>query len=132
LRVLEQHIEPLRLILVCKPLARAFQCLAPAVARPSPRDLFAPGLQSSGMNDRRRLGDAIRLADVNRVGIAISNQLNRSERMIPSEIHSADARPMTGKFPMLDCKRLFGNRENAARAEHRNPTYPGFTLVHRV
>src|SRR5262249_35059596 len=132
LRVVVQHIEPLRLILVCKRLARAFQCLAPAVARPGPGDLFAPGLQSSSMDDRRGLGDAIRLAHVNRVGVAIPNQLDRSERMIPPEIHSADARPMTGKLAMLDCKRLFGNGENAARAEYRNPTYPGFTLMHRV
>src|SRR5215472_5153800 len=67
LRVLEQHIEALRLILVCKRLARPLQCLAPAVARPCPGDLFAPGLQSCSMDDRRGLGDAISLADVNGV-----------------------------------------------------------------
>jgi len=67
LRVVVQHIEPLRLILVCKRFARAFQCLAPTVARPSPRNLFAPGLQSCSMDDRRGLGDAIGLADVNGV-----------------------------------------------------------------
>ena len=78
------------------------------------------------MNNGCRLADAVRLGDIDGVGVAIPYQLNRRKRMIPAEIHAANARPMPGKLAVFNRERLFLHRKNATAAEHRDA--PGARL----
>src|SRR5712671_4501063 len=92
--MIEEHVQALLAVLLRKRLARTFQRLAATITRPRPRDLLAPQLQRGSMDDRRGLGDAISLADVNCISVSVPNQCDGCEGMIPSKIHSADTRPM--------------------------------------
>src|SRR5215510_4414040 len=119
LRMLVQHVQTLRSILISQRLAGAFQGLTATVTRPGPGQI-APRLERRSVNDSRRLAQAVSPADIDRVSIAIPYQLDRRKGMIPAEIHPANARPMPGKLAVLDRERLLLHRENAAAAENRN------------
>src|SRR5262252_4487955 len=114
-----EHVEPLRRVLLGQRNAGAFQGLAPAITRPGPRQI-APRLERRRVNDSRRLAQAVSPADIDRVSIAIPYQLDRRKRMIPTEIHSADARPMPGKLAVLNRERLFLHGEDATAAKYRD------------
>src|SRR5262245_62211193 len=129
--MLVQHVQTLRSILISQRLAGAFQGLPATVTRPGPRQI-APRLERRSVNDGRRLAQAVSPADIDRVGVAIPYQLNRRKRMIPAEIHPADARPMPGKLAMLNRERLLLHGEDAAAAENRDAFGARLNLVRRI
>src|SRR5262249_53421650 len=69
------------------------------------------------MDDRCFLADSVALAHINGVRVSVPNQFDRRERVIPSEIHPTDARPMAGEIGLLAGKHLFSDGEDAARAQ---------------
>src|SRR5215831_17930152 len=125
-----EHVEPLRRVLLGQRNAGAFQGLSATVTRPGPRQI-APRPERRSVNDSRRLAQAVSPADIDRISIGIPYQLNRRKRMIPAEIHPADARPMPGKLAMLNRERLLLHRENAAAAENRDALGARLNLVRR-
>src|SRR5215510_14585607 len=131
LRMLVQHVQTLRSILISQRLAGAFQGLPATVTRPGPWQI-APRLERRSVNDSRRLAQAVSPADIDRVGIAIPYQLNRRKGMIPAEIHPADARPMPGKLAMLNTERLLLHGEDATAAKNRDALGARLNLVRRI
>src|SRR5262249_20975143 len=120
LRMVVQHLKALRSVLIRKRLAGAFQRLASTIPWPRPRQSLAPQSERCRMNDSGCLADAIALAHINRVRVSVPDQFDRRERVIPSEIHPTDARPMTGEIGLLAGKQLFGDGKDAARTQRRN------------
>src|SRR5215510_11249443 len=131
LRMLVQHVQTLRSILISQRLAGAFQGLPATVTRPGPRQI-PPRLERRSVNDGRRLAQTVSPADIDRVSVAIPYQLNRRKGMIPAEIHPADARPMPGKLAMLNRERLLLHREDATAAKNRDALGARLKLVRRI
>ena len=69
------------------------------------------------MNERRRLGFPVSVSQVQSVGIAVMRQHRRRKRMVPTEIHAANQRPVgrNGEWSAFDV--FLGNRENRATTE---------------
>jgi hypothetical protein len=72
------------------------------------------------------------LRDIDGVGVAVPNKLDGRKRVVPSEVHAADARPVGWKIPVIDGKRFLVDREYSARAQNRNPLSAGFQFVWRI
>src|SRR5262245_59287919 len=126
-----EHVEPLRRVLLGQRNAGAFQGLPATVTRPGPRQI-APRLERRSVNDCRRLAQTVGPADIDRVGVAIPYQLDRRKGVIPTKVHPTDARPMPGKFAVLNRERLLLHRENAAAAENRNTLGARLVFVRRI
>src|SRR5262245_44054670 len=110
-----QHLKALRSVLIRKRLAGAFQRLASAITRPRPRQTQAPEFERRRVNDGGLLAYSVTLRDVDGVRVAIPYELDRRERVIPPEIHSADTRPIAREVGLLAGKQFFGDGKNPAR-----------------
>src|SRR5262249_49163656 len=115
-----QHIEALLTILIGKRDAGAFQRFSLAVTRPGPAQVSAPRPDCSSVFDRRRFLQAMASADVYGVAVAVPDELNRSKGVVPAEIHSANARPVTREVTVFADNLGFLDREYSAGAENRN------------
>src|SRR5262249_51877517 len=117
LRMLVQHLEALRSVLIRKRLAGAFQRLASAIPWPRPRQTLAPQFERCRVNDGGCLADAIAFRDVDGVCISVPDQFDRRERVIPSEIHPTDAWPVSREIGLLAGEHFFGDGKDAARTQ---------------
>src|SRR5262249_52317084 len=115
LRMLVQHFEALRSVLIRKRLAGAFQRLAATITWPRPRQSLAPQSERCRMNDSGCLADAIAFRDIDGVCISVPDQFARRERVLPPEIHPTNAWPMAGKIGLLAGEHFFGDGKDAAR-----------------
>src|ERR1700750_2014852 len=98
--MLVQHLEPLRGVLIRERFACAFERFATTITRPCPKELSAPQLQRRRVENWRCFADAIALRDVHRVSVAIPDQLHGTEGMVPTKVHSTNARPLVGKVSL--------------------------------
>src|SRR4029077_7085937 len=102
------------------------------ITRPRPSKILAPKLERRSVNNGCRLAHAVSLGDIDGVSVAIPHQLDRRERVIPAEIHAANARPMPGKLAMLNRERLFRYRKDAARAKRRDAFGACLAFMRRI
>jgi len=72
------------------------------------------------VNDGRCLADAIAPAHVNSVSVAIPDQFDRREWVIPTKITPNDARPVPRKIALLNREHFLCDGENATAAENWN------------
>jgi len=66
------------------------------------------------MFDWCRFLQAITAGDIDGIGIAVPYELDRSKRMIPSEIHAANARPVAGEVAVFAGNLYLLDREDSA------------------
>src|SRR5262249_30261180 len=78
------------------------------------------------------LADAIALRDVDGVCISVPDQFDRREWVIPSEIHPADAWPVSRELALLASDHLFGNGEDAPGTQCRHTFRTRLALMCRV
>jgi hypothetical protein len=71
----------------------------------------------------------IRLGHVDSVGVPIPSELDRGERVIPAEIHSANAAKVFRKLTPIDGQQLFRDREDAPAPERRYPLRARLALM---
>src|SRR5262247_3148825 len=115
--MLVQHLKALRSVLIRKRLAGAFQRLASAISGPRPRQFLAPQFERCRVNDGGRLPNAITFRDVDGIGISVPDQFNRRKRVLPSEIHPADAWPVSWEIGLLAGEHFFSDGKDAARTQ---------------
>src|SRR5262245_31171819 len=84
------------------------------------------------MDDGRCLANAVAPRYVDRIGVAVPHKLHGRERMVPTEIHAADARPMPRKVARLAGDDLLRNREDATGAKCRHALRARLALMRRV
>src|SRR5262245_26670920 len=109
-----QHVEALLTILIGKRDASAFQRFSLAVAGPCPAQVSAPCPDCCSVFDRRRFLQAMAPGDVYGVAIAVPDELDGGEWVIPAKIHTADARPVTRKVAVFASNLCFFDREFCA------------------
>src|SRR5262245_28910795 len=132
LRMLVQHLEALRSVLIRKRLAGAFQRLASAIPWPRPRQVLAPQFERCRVNDGGCLADAIAFRDVDGVCISVPDQFDRRERVIPSEIHPTDAWPVSREIALLAGEHFFGDGKDAARTQCWHASRARLALVRGI
>src|SRR5512132_1698728 len=98
----KEHVEALGSVLIGERHASAFQRFASAVTRPGPRQFLAPGAKRGGVNDGRSLSQPMGLADIHNVRIAIPDQFDSSEWVVPAKVNATNARPVRRKLSMID------------------------------
>src|SRR5262245_44377990 len=74
----------------------------------------------------------MRAANVDSVRIAIPNQLHSRERMVPAEVHAADAWPVRRKISLLNRKCFLRDGKDSTRAKYWNSFDASLGLVCRV
>src|SRR5262249_40802011 len=111
LRVVGQHIQALVPILFSKCNAGALKRFPLAISGPTPTEIAAPETDSRSVLNRRCLFQSVTAGDINGVGVAVPDQFNRCERVVPTEIHSADTRPMAREVAVLASNLYFLDRE---------------------
>src|SRR5262245_40845118 len=116
-----QHVEALVAILRSQGHACTFKGLSVAVSRPRPAEFLPPSTKRRSVNNRSCFFHPIRLRNINSVRIAVPNQFHSRERMVPTEVHAADARPVCWEIEVVDCEGFFRDREDPARTEGWNP-----------
>src|SRR5262249_21976619 len=124
-----QHVEALLTILIGKGDAGAFQRFSLAVPRPGPAQVSAPCPDCSGVLNRRCFFQSMTPRDVYGVAIAVPDELDGGKRMVSTEIHAADPRPVTRKVTVFANDLCFFDWEDATGAENRNSFRAGFQLV---
>jgi hypothetical protein len=72
------------------------------------------------VHDGRALALAKRLGDIDHVRVAIVHELDRGERVIPSEIDPTNARHFFRESSRRDRNRVVRQGENAPRTKRRN------------
>src|SRR5262245_3570013 len=107
-----EQIQVLFSILCSQCDAGAFKRFSVAVAWPGPAQLFAPGSQRCSVNDWGGFFQPMRASDIHSVRIAVPDHLDSRKRMIPTEVHAADARPLCREFTMVNGNAPFGNRKD--------------------
>src|SRR5262249_47840787 len=132
LRVVGQHIQALVPILFSKCNAGALKRFPLAISGPTPTEIAAPETDSRGVLNRRCLFQSMASGDVYGVGVAVPYELDGSERLIPSKIHSADTRPVVREFPMLDGNLDFLDREYSTATKNWNALSTTFTFMGRI
>src|SRR5215467_8695449 len=103
LGVCVEHIQPLRFVLFSERNASTLQRFSLAISGPGPPKILSPRSDCRGVLNRRRLFQPVHSAHINGIGVAVPDQLDGSERVIPAEIHPTNARPMTREITVLDC-----------------------------
>jgi hypothetical protein len=81
------------------------------------------------------IGDAfqpMRAANIDRVRIAVPNQLDSRKRVIPAKVHAANAGPVRRKLAMIASNRILRDRKDSARTENRNTLRARFQFMRRV
>src|SRR5262249_32291691 len=124
-----QHVEALLTILIGKRDAGAFQRFSLAIARPGPAQVSAPSPDCSGVLDRRRFLQAMASGDVYGVAIAVPDEFDRSERMVPTEIHATNAGPVARKVAVFASNLCFFDWEDPAGAQNWYALCAGLQLV---
>src|SRR5262249_16508025 len=106
-----EHIEALLTILIGKGDAGAFQRFSLAISWPTPAEIAAPCPDWSGVFDRRRFLQAMASGDVYGVAVAVPDEFDGGEGVIPAEIHATNAGPVTRKVTVFADNLGFLDRE---------------------
>ena len=125
------HVHALGFVLL-RDLRPAALIVLQTVVRPGHRDPRPPGLDRRGVDDRRRLPLTMHGIDVEDVVILVPGQPDVRRRVIPAEVHPADARPVRGNCDRVHPERFLGDREDAPRPHDRNAFGTRIPLVCRI
>src|SRR5262249_27803839 len=79
--------------------------------------------------NRARLFQAMTPSHVNSVGVAVPDQLDRGEGVVPAEIAATDAGPVRGEVAMLANNPFFLDREDATAAQDGDALSAGLKFV---
>src|SRR5262245_43351850 len=71
-------------------------------------------------------------ADINYVAVAIPDNFNSSEGMIPTEVHSPNARPVRREITVIDGNLRLLDRKYSATPQDRNALCPGFQFMRGI
>src|SRR5262249_6481800 len=123
-----KHVKALLTILIGQGDARALQRFSLTVPGPSPTQISAPCPDCSSVLDRRRFLQAMASGDVYGVAIAVPDEFDGGKRMVPTEIHSANARPVARKVAVFASNLCFFDWEDPAGPENRNSFRAGLQL----
>src|SRR5262249_39229878 len=85
-----------------------------------PAQMPAPRSQGGSMEYRCCFLHPIGASDVDGIGIPVPDELDGRKVVRPSEIHSADARPVGWEIPLLDGNHPFFDGEDSTRTKDRN------------
>src|SRR5690242_10441118 len=93
---------------------------------------IAPRLDCTRVDDWRRFLLAVGLGDVDHVGVTIPCQIDRSERMIPTEIYPVDLHPFLRDGNNVADDLFISDWEHAARTKRGNALDARFPLMWRI